>query len=323
MEAGTPLATDTLYRVYSMTKPITATVLMTLHEEGRFQLFDPVSKYLPTFEGIQVLEGDEAGNQRRVAAKRPPTIRDLLTHTAGFTYHFVEGTPVAQMYKADTIVGHPPLADAIAELARLPLAFHPGSRWHYSVSIDVAAAVAQAIADQPFDELLRDRLLQPLGMADTHFYVPEDKRPRIATTYGVADLAESDFNVAKVVEMYGESDALKALDVQQSSPIDIEGFARGGHGLVMSIGDYARFAQMLLNGGQLDGERVLGRKTVEFMRSNHLSDDQLPIVLSDEKKLPIATHRAASDAWVCECRQYTQSHLIPQSTFIPIRMRKG
>ena len=286
MEAGTPLATDTLYRVYSMTKPITAIVLMTLHEEGRFQLFDPVSKYLPAFENIQVLEGDEAGNRRLVAAKRPPTIRDLLTHTAGFTYHFVEGTPVAQMYKADTIVGHPPLADAIAELARLPLAFHPGSRWHYSVSIDVAAAVAQAIADQPFDELLRDRLLQPLGMADTHFYVPEDKRPRIATTYGVADLAESDFNVAKVVEMYGESDALKALDVQQSSPIDIEGFARGGHGLVMSIGDYARFAQMLLNGGQLDGERVLGRKTVEFMRSNHLSDDQLPIVLSDEISMP-------------------------------------
>lgn len=286
-EANTPVTADTLYRVYSMTKPIAATVLMTLHEEGCFQLFDPISKYLPAFMEVQVLEGDEAGNQRRVAPKRPPTVRDLLTHTAGFTYQFAEGTPVARMYgEAGIILGHEPLADAVAELARLPLAFHPGSRWHYGVNIDVAAAVAQAIANQPFDELLHDRLLAPLGMADTHFYVPEDKRSRVATTYGVADIAESDFNLAKVIEQYSQCDTLKALDVQQSSPVDIEGFARGGHGLIMSIGDYARFAQMLLNGGQLEGQRVLGRKTVDFMHSNHLPNDLLPIMITDEIGFP-------------------------------------
>ena len=284
-EADVPTTADTLYRVYSMTKPIAATVLMTLHEEGRFQLFDPISKYLPAFEKVQVLEGDEAGNQRRVTPKRPPTVRDLLTHTAGFTYHFSEGTPVAGLY-GEAVLGHQPLADVVTELARLPLAFHPGSRWHYGVNIDVAAAVAQVIADQAFDELLHERLLAPLGMTDTHFYVPEEKRPRVATVYGVADIAEPDFNVAKVVELHGKCDMLQALDVQQSSPVDLEGFARGGHGLVMSIGDYARFAQMLLNGGQLEGERVLGRKTVEFMHSNHLSDDLLPIMITDEIGLP-------------------------------------
>ena len=286
LATGVPMTADTLCRVYSMTKPIAATVLMTLYEEGLFQLSDPVYKYLPVFEGVQVMEGDEAGNQRLVAAKRPPTVRDLLTHTAGFTYHFVEGTPVAEMYKADAILGHRPLADVVVDLARLPLAFHPGTRWHYGVNIDVAAAVAQAIADQPFDELLRHRLLTPLGMADTHFCVPKDKRSRVATTYGVADLAEPDFSLAKAIELYGNSDGLQALDVQRSSPVDVEGFARGGHGLIMPIGDYARFAQMLLNGGQLEGERILGRKTVEFMHSNHLSESQLPIMISDEIGYP-------------------------------------
>ncbi|MBT3343862.1 MAG: beta-lactamase family protein [Gemmatimonadetes bacterium] len=286
-EAGTSMAPDTLFRVYSMTKPIAATALMTLHEEGRFQLFDPIAKYLPDFEGVQVLETDADGNQRRVAPARPPTIRDLLTHTAGFTYHFCEGTPVAQMYgEGGNVMEHQPLAQAVADLARLPLAFHPGSRWHYGVNIDVAAAVAQKLADQPFDELLRDRLLVPLGMVDTHFCVPAAKRSRVATTYGVADIAEPDYCMAKIVELYGQSDALTALDVERSSPVNLEGFARGGHGLIMSIGDYARFAQMLLNGGELEGERVLGRKTVEFMHSNHLAQDQLPMQITEEIGLP-------------------------------------
>jgi CubicO group peptidase (beta-lactamase class C family) len=287
LETSTPMKADALFRVYSMTKPIAATVLMTLHEEGRFQLFDPIHKYLPSFEGVQVLEGDEAGNQRLVAANRPPTVRDLLTHTAGFTYHFSEGTPVSEMYaEAEIILGHQPLSDTIAELARLPLAFHPGTRWHYGVNIDVAAAVAQTIAEKPFDELMQERLLAPLGMTDTHFCVPEDKLSRVATTYGVADIAEPDFGLEKAFEMYGERDTLEALDVQSSSPIDLKGFARGGHGLVMSIADYARFAQMLLNGGQLEGERVLGRKTVEFMHSNHLADDLLPMMITEDISFP-------------------------------------
>jgi CubicO group peptidase (beta-lactamase class C family) len=287
LEAGKPMAAETLFRVYSMTKPIVASVLMTLHEEGRFQLFDPISKYLPAFADVQVLEGDEAGNQRRVAPKRPPTVRDLLTHTAGFTYHFVEGTPVAKLYAdAGIFLGHRPLADDVNELARLPLAFHPGSRWHYGVNIDVAAAVAQVIADQPFDQLLHDRLLAPLGMDDTHFYVPQEKRARVATTYGVADLAEPGLTLTKIYEMYGKCDRLQAIDVQQSSPVDVAGFARGGHGLVMSTNDYARFAQALLNGGQLDGERVLGRKTVEFMHRNHLPENLLPMMITDDISFP-------------------------------------
>ena len=286
-EAGTPMTAEALFRVYSMTKPIAAATLMTLHEEGRFQLFDPLSKYIPAFESLQVLEGDAAGNHRLVAPKRPPTVRDALTHTAGFTYHFSEGTPVAGMYgEAQALLNHLSLAEAINDLASLPLVMHPGTKWHYGVNIDVAAYLAQVLADRPFDALLHERLLKPLGMEDTHFCVPETKRSRVATTYGVADIAEPDYKVATIFEGYAEMDELAPIDVQRSSPIDVEGFARGGHGLVMTIGDYARFAQMQLNGGQLDGARVLGRKTVEFMHSNHLPTNLLPIGISDEVSFP-------------------------------------
>ena len=214
-ETATPMAHDTLFRVYSMTKPIAAATLMTLHEEGRFQLFDPLSKHIPAFESLQVLEGDAAGNQRRVAPQRPPTVRDLLTHTAGFTYQFCEGTPVAGLYgDAQVMLNDVPLADAIAELASLPLVMHPGTKWHYDVNIDVAAYLAQVLADQPFDELVHDRLLAPLGMEDTHFCVPAGKRSRVATTYGVADIAEPDYNLGKILGVKFIKKTISFLDLK-------------------------------------------------------------------------------------------------------------
>lgn len=281
--AATPMTADTLFRVYSMTKPIAATVLMTLYEEGRFQLTDPVSKHLPAFASLRVLEGQH----RLVEPKRPPTVRDLLTHTAGFTYHFSPGTPVAALYgESIAIMNQLPLAEAMTELAQLPLAVHPGSSWHYGVNIDVAAYLAQVLADQPFDDLLRERVLAPLGMEHTFFCVPAAERARVATTYGVADLAKSDYRLEDILEGYTGLDQLTPIDVQPSSPMDVEGFARGGHGLIMTIGDYARFAQMLCNGGELDGNRILGPKTAALMHSNHLPAQLLPFGVSEDLTFP-------------------------------------
>lgn len=281
--AATPITADTLFRVYSMTKPIAATALMTLYEQGRFQLTDPVSKHLPAFDKLKVLEG----KHRLVQPRRPPTVGDLLTHTAGFTYHFSPGTPVAELYgESVAIVNELPLADAMTELAQLPLAVHPGSSWHYGVNIDVAAYLAQVLADQPFDELLRERVLSPLGMDDTFFCVPATERARVATTYGVADLARPDYRLEDILEGYANLDELTPIDVQPSSPMDVEGYARGGHGLIMTIGDYARFAQMLCNGGELDGARILGRKTAELMHNNHLPTALLPFGVSEDLTFP-------------------------------------
>lgn len=271
-----PLTPDTLYRIYSMTKPIICTALMTLHEEGRFQLFDPVAKYLPAFGKVRVLESDVRGNHRAVPPNQMMTIQHLFTHTAGLTYNFVEESPVSTMYLESGLMAnaHSPLAAVIDELARFPLANHPGAAYHYSMSIDVLAHLIEVLADQPLAAFLQERLFQPLGMTSTGFSVPVDQLDRVATMYGHPDVATSTFSAIFTAWQNGVN---AEVDVTQTYPTHgAPNFARGGHGLFSSTADYMRFAQMLLNGGVLDGARILGRKTVAFMHTNHVPLSLLP-----------------------------------------------
>jgi CubicO group peptidase (beta-lactamase class C family) len=275
-EAGLPMTEDTIFRLYSMTKPIVCTALMTLFEEGRFRLIDPVARYVPSFASLKVLQADGT----LAEPKRPLMVRDLMTHTSGLVYHFLEDTPVGRMY-ADAKLMNPkvPLADAIDDLARYPLAFDPGSRWHYSVGIDVAARVIEVISGQTLADFLRERVLEPLGMVDTSFAVSEGKRNRLAAMYGRPDLVVPGQTLkSSFVQWLGGVN--ERLDVMQTYPVDMPTtFQRGGHGLFGTARDYFRFAQMQANGGELEGVRILSRKTLELMHVNHLPLSMLPLTL--------------------------------------------
>jgi CubicO group peptidase (beta-lactamase class C family) len=273
-EAGSAMTADTIFRLYSMTKPIICTALMTLLEEGRFRLIEPLAKYIPAFGSVKVLEADGT----LVAPVRPILIRDLMTHMSGLSYHFVEEAGVGKMYKESKLLAaHHTLEEAIDDLARFPLAFQPGSRWRYSVGIDVAAGVIEVISGRPLSDFLRERLFEPLGMTDTAFGVPPEERDRVAAMYGRPDVITPAATMGSefAAWMGGVNDR---IDVSKSYPVDSPGvFVRGGHGLFSTIGDYFRFAQMLANGGELDGERIIGRKTLELMHANHVPAALLPL----------------------------------------------
>ncbi|MFT6435075.1 MAG: CubicO group peptidase (beta-lactamase class C family) [Candidatus Azotimanducaceae bacterium] len=276
-EAGLNITPDTIFRIYSMTKPIVSTALMLLHEESAFQLEDPVAKYLPLFGATQVLSPDGS----LVPQTRPMNIRDLMTHTSGLTYDFMEDTAVGQLYREARIMNDATrtLEQTIDALAEIPLASQPGSRWHYSVGIDVAARLIEVMSGQSLGAFLSERMFEPLGMTDTSFGVPHSEINRLSAMYGLPDLIGQDYTGTKLVEA-----ALKGfnerIDVSSTYPTDTpEVFARGGLGLFSTIGDYARFAQMLLNGGRLDGTRIVGRKTLELMHTNHLPSELLPYEL--------------------------------------------
>jgi CubicO group peptidase (beta-lactamase class C family) len=275
-ETHTPLTADTLYRIYSMTKPIVSVALMMLYEEGRFQLFDPLSKFLPAFGTVRVLTGALFATRREVELDRPILVRDLLTHTSGLTYGFLEDSPVCEMYRQAGVLSNAErsLEATIGELARLPLAYQPGTRWHYSMGIDVAAHLVEVLSGQPLQHFLRERLFAPLGMRDTGFSVPAERRDRIATMYGLPDIAFNSYTAAATAWKAGFNER---IDVEKSYPVDnTTTFARGGHGLFSTIGDYMRFAQMLLNRGELDGARILAPKIVDLMHMNHLPAAMLP-----------------------------------------------
>jgi CubicO group peptidase (beta-lactamase class C family) len=273
-EAGSPMTADTIFRLYSMTKPIICTALMTLLEEGRVRLIDPLARTIPAFGAVKVLEADGS----LVAPVRPVLIRDLMTHMSGLSYHFVEETGVGKMYNdAKLLAAHQSLEATIEDLARFPLAFQPGSRWRYSVGIDVAARVIEVISGRPLGVFLRERLFEPLGMTDTAFGVPPEKQARVAAMYGRPDLLAAGPTMGSefAAWMKGVNDR---LDVSKSYPVDSpDVFERGGHGLFSTIGDYFRFAQMLANGGEFDGERVIGRKTLELMHANYVPAALLPL----------------------------------------------
>lgn len=275
-EAGLPMTEDTIFRLYSMTKPIICTALMTLFEEGRFRLIDPVARYVPSFAGLKVLQPDGT----RANPKRPVMVRDVMTHTSGLSYHFLEDTPVGRMY-ADCKLLNPrvPLAEAIDDLARYPLAFEPGSRWHYSVGIDVVARLIEVISGQTLADFLHERVLEPLGMVDTAFAVSDGNRTRLAAMYGRPDLVAPGQTLKNSFAQW-LGGLNERLDVTQTYPIDMPAtFQRGGHALFGTARDYFRFAQMQANGGELEGVRILSRKTLELMHTNHLPLALLPLTL--------------------------------------------
>ncbi len=187
-----PFDSATIFRIYSMTKPVVSTALMTLFEEARFQLVEPVAKYLPAFAKVKVWSGD---GQPLANPVRPILIRDLFTHTAGLTYNFLEDTPVSKMYLDSGILrdSGSSLESVVGEIARLPLAYQPGSRWHYSMSIDVLAHLIEILSGRPLQDFLKERIFSPLGMCDTGFSVPAENRSRVAAMYGHADIATHQF----------------------------------------------------------------------------------------------------------------------------------
>ena len=273
-EAGKPMTPDTIFRAYSMTKPIVSAALMILFEEGRFRLNDPVAKYLPAFGATKVLSGDGS----LVDPVRPMTVRDLLSHTSGLTYDFLQDSPVGQMYRDAQLMNDPTrsLEQLIAELASIPLAFQPGTRWHYSLGIDVVAHLIEVISGQPLGQFLQDRMFGPLGMTDTAFGVPAANLDRLSGMYGLPDLFAKGQTFGTLFEAFTNGFNQRS-DVSDTYPTDTpDVFVRGGIGLYSTIGDYLRFAQMLSSNGELDGTRILGRKTLELMHSNHLAPELLP-----------------------------------------------
>ncbi len=258
IERGKPMAVDTIFRFYSMTKPITSVALMQLHERGMFQLTDPVHRFIPEWRDLQVMSGGGWPRFTTRPAERPMTVRDLLSHQSGLTYGFMEGSLEraynrADVYSAGTMRGRD-LQSMIDRLSELPLKFSPGERWNYGVSTDVCGYLVQTIAGQRFDEYLRERIFEPLGMVDTAFDVPTEKIERFAANYE-----------------RGPERTLRLLDDPATSGYaEPQTFFSGGGGLVSTAQDYQRFCQMLLNGGELDGARLLGPKTIALMTMNHL-----------------------------------------------------
>ena len=264
-----PMRRDAIFRIYSMTKPITGVALMTLYDEGRFQLDDPVSKYLPGFAGIKVFANDAGGTTQVTDLKRPITIRDLMRHTAGLAYGLMPATPVDEMYKEAKLLDRTKsLDDMITRLVKIPLAVQPGEKWMYSIAVDVQGRLIEVLSGKTLDEYFAERVFRPLAMSDTGFYVPADKLDRMTVNYGKKD--------GELTPVDGGKDSQFATKPALLS---------GGGGLVSTADDYLRFAQMMLNRGELDGVRILKPETVDAMATNHLPDNLVPIKLGP---LPLA-----------------------------------
>jgi CubicO group peptidase (beta-lactamase class C family) len=261
VERNRPMRPDTIFRIYSMTKPLTSTAIMMLYEEGRFQLDDPISKFIPAFRNPRVYAGGSRGKIDTVPAEREITFRDLLTHTSGLTYGFMESNPVDALYRAkdgvDFQTATSSLKDVVERLATFPLIAQPGKAWNYSVATDVLGCLVEVISGQPFEDFLVERVIKPLGMTDTDFYVPTAKHERFAANYSA-----------------GPGGKLELLDDPgKSRYLNPRAVNSGGGGLVSTASDYLRFCKMMLNKGSLDGVQLLGRKTVELMTMNHLKGD--------------------------------------------------
>jgi len=261
LDAGDPLENDDIFRIFSMTKPITSTAIMILVDDGKVALNDPLSKFLPEFVDVQVLN-DEG---KRVPANGPITVQHLLTHTSGLTYGFFGNNPVDRIYNESGIFANAQGLDEFATgIAGLPLLAHPGEVWNYSVSTDILGRVVEVASGQTFDAFLNDRIIGPLGMEDTAFQVAADKLDRFSGNYATVE------------------GALRLTD----SPVDGQytrppAWLSGGGGLTSTASDYIRFAQMLLNEGELEGVRILSAERVRMMRTNHLPDALVPITVGN------------------------------------------
>ena len=262
LEAGLPVESDTLWRIFSMTKPITSVAAMMLYEEGGFELTDPVSKYIPSFADVRVFTGGSDLRPVTVPATEPVRVWHLLTHTSGLTYGFFRNHPIDAMYRGAGFEWGSPrgldLAGCVDKWASLPLLFQPGSQWHYSVATDVLGRLVEVVSGQTLEEFFDRRILQPLGMTDTAFWADEERAPRLGPVYTPGS--------------HGQATRLEAFSAgHYKAPV----YLSGGGGLVASAADYQRFMLMLLDlpgspAGELDGTRLLSPRTVAYMTRNHL-----------------------------------------------------
>ncbi len=259
MEAGKTLSDDAIFRIYSMTKPIVSVALMTLYEEGLFQIDEPVSKYIPAFKGMKVFAGGTAESPILRDPEREVTIRDVLGHTSGLGRGRGDDHPVHQMYR-DTNLPHSGghegnLEAAMETLGTIPLLFDPGTHWFYSIATNVVGRLIEVLSGQKLDAFLRERILAPLDMPDTGFDVPESQWNRLSACYEYDAHGKLSLQDAPATSHYRHSHS----------------FLSGTGGMVSTMHDYARFAQMLANGGELEGARIIGPRTLQYMASNHLA----------------------------------------------------
>jgi CubicO group peptidase (beta-lactamase class C family) len=251
-----PMQKDTIVRIYSMTKPMVGVAMMMLYEEGKWRPSDPISRYIPEFANLKVATGaDKDGQPILEAPAHAPTMGELMSHTAGFTYGLFGNMPVDKMYQQADLLGSPSLQDFINRLSKLPLLYQPGEGWVYSVSVDVQGYLVEKLSGKPLPEFMRERIFEPLGMKDTSFFVPSEKLGRLATIYQWDGMKK---------EL-----APQPRDPGVSTP---PGMPSGGGGLYSTAGDYLLFTQMVLNGGELNGARLLAPSSIELMRTNRVSD---------------------------------------------------
>ncbi|STX81600.1 Esterase estB [Legionella busanensis] len=282
LSANKLMQEDTIFRIYSMTKPITSVAMMMLYEQGYFQLNTPVYEFIPQFKNLEVFDSGSATSFKTVKPKRPMIIADLLTHTSGLTYDFINTSPVDEMYRLAGIQGSHAsgtLDDLIVKLAEMPLLFSPGTQWHYSLATEVIAYLVQSMSAERFDEFVKKNITQPLRMVDTDFYVPINKQERFAANYTHIDLAPADplkqfSNYVTKQLTLDKTQKLILIDDSKSGIFSTpRTFHSGGGGLVSTALDYLNFSHMLLNKGHFNGLQLLSPKTVELMTTNHLPSD--------------------------------------------------
>lgn len=262
---GPPMTKDTIFRIYSQTKPVTGVAMMILFEEGKWRLDDPVTKYVPELANLRVYKGVNAdGSFVTEAADRPPTMREIMSHTAGFAYGLNPDNPVDKAYVSTNVLGSKSGQEFVERLAKLPLYGPPGKQWKYSVGVDIQGFIVEKLSSQSLPDFMQARIFAPLKMKDTGFWLPAEKADRLASLY------LWDGKTKKIIPAEG----FMVLDVSKPPVV-----ASGGGGLVSTNADYARFCQMLLNGGELDGARILSPATVKLMASDHLPD----AILDDPK----------------------------------------
>lgn len=255
-----PMTMDSLFRIYSMTKPVTGVALMMLHEQGLWEFDDPVSKHVPELAGLQIMSSyDEDGNMELVSPTREPTMRELLNHSAGYGYGLSGNDPVNTAFRDLGVLASEDLDDLIAKVSEIPLLFEPGERWSYSISVDIQGYIVQRLSGMRFGDFLEQNIFAPLAMSDTRFFVKAEDVDRFAEVHNW----DSERN--RLVQRPHRSD--------RPSYLDPERLESGGGGLVSSTHDYARFLQMLVNEGELEGERLLTPESIRIMRTNSLRDD--------------------------------------------------
>jgi CubicO group peptidase (beta-lactamase class C family) len=262
MASGAPMTKDTIFRDFSMTKPVTGVAMMILYEQGKWLPSDPISKYIPEFGHLKVFKGvDAAGTTIVEDPAHAPTLHELMTHTAGFTYGVFGTTPVDKLYQSAGVLQSKSLQEMIDKLAKIPLLYQPGTRWVYSVSMDIQGYIIEKLSGQSLPDFMQQNIFKPLGMKDAGFFVPAEKRNRFVTLYHANERGEL------VVEAPGPGFG-RDYSAQPTMP-------SGGGGLVSTAEDYLRFAEMLGNGGELNGVRVLSPAAVRLMSSNHLAPSLL------------------------------------------------